>query len=60
MYENENVELREMVDYAKGSGIGAPLQAVTRARVQPPRNSSWYSTIEINKGSSDGVAVNQP
>ena len=22
-------------------------------------NSSWYSTIEINKGSSDGVEVNQ-
>jgi rod shape-determining protein MreC len=58
MYENENAELREMVDYVKGSGIEA-YKPVT-ARVYSRSNSSWYSTIEINKGSSDGVAVNQP
>jgi rod shape-determining protein MreC len=56
--ENENQELRELVDYARGSGLDA-YDPVT-ARVYSRSNSSWYSTIEINKGSSDGVAVNQP
>jgi rod shape-determining protein MreC len=56
--ENENEELRALVDYARGSGIDA-YDPVT-ARVYSRSNSSWYSTIEINKGSSDGVEVNQP
>jgi rod shape-determining protein MreC len=54
----ENDELRDMVDYARGSGLDA-LQPVT-AQVYSRSNSSWYSTIEINKGSSDGIEVNQP
>jgi rod shape-determining protein MreC len=58
MMENENAELRELVDYARGSGLDA-YDPVT-ARVYSRSNSSWYSTIEINKGSSDGVEVNQP
>ena len=56
--EQENDELRDMVDYARGSGIDA-YEPVT-ARVYSRSNSSWYSTIEINKGASDGVEVNQP
>jgi rod shape-determining protein MreC len=56
--ENENNQLRDLVDYGRGSGIDA-YQPVT-ARVYSRSNSSWYSTMEINKGSSDGVAVNQP
>ncbi len=58
LIENENAELRDMVDYARGNGLDA-YEPVT-ARVYSRSNSSWYSTIEINKGSSDGVAVNQP
>jgi rod shape-determining protein MreC len=58
MYENENRELRDMVDYVRGSGL-EQYEPVT-ARVYSRSNSSWYSTIEINKGSSDGVQVNQP
>ena len=58
MYENENAELRDLVEYARGSGLDA-YEPVT-ARVYSRSNSSWYSTIEINKGSSDGVRVNQP
>ena len=54
----ENDELRDMVDYARGSGLDA-FQPVT-AQVYSRSNSSWYSTIEINKGSSDGIEVNQP
>jgi rod shape-determining protein MreC len=56
--KNENNELRDLVDYGRGSGIDA-YDPVT-ARVYSRSNSSWYSTIEINKGSSDGLRVNQP
>jgi rod shape-determining protein MreC len=56
--ENENKELRGLVDYGAGAGI-QDYSPVT-ARVYSRSNSSWYSTIEINKGASDGVAVNQP
>jgi rod shape-determining protein MreC len=56
--ERENGELRDMVDYARGSGIDA-YQPVT-ARVYSRSNSAWYSTMEINKGSSDGVEKDQP
>ncbi len=55
---SENDELRDMVDYARGSGLDT-YQPVT-ARVYSRSFSSWYDTMEINKGSSDGVAVNQP
>jgi rod shape-determining protein MreC len=58
LYENENRELRDIVDYVRGSGL-AQYEPVT-ARVYSRSNSSWYSTIEINKGSSDGVEENQP
>ena len=30
------------------------------ARVIARSPSSWYQTFQINKGSSDGVRVNQP
>jgi rod shape-determining protein MreC len=56
--ERENAELRDIVDYARGSGIDA-YEPVT-ARVYSRSNSTWYSTIEINKGSSDGVEKEQP
>src|SRR5215217_8845938 len=55
---SENDELRDMVDYARGSGIDA-YEPVT-ARVYSRSFSSWYETMEINKGSSDGIEVNQP
>jgi rod shape-determining protein MreC len=58
VYENENRELRGLVKYGAGAGIEA--YEPQTARVYSRSNSSWYSTIEINKGSSDGVAVNQP
>jgi rod shape-determining protein MreC len=55
---NENDQLRDMVDYGREGGLSA-YEPVT-ARVYSRSNSSWYSTMEINKGSSDGVAANQP
>jgi rod shape-determining protein MreC len=55
---NENNQLRDLVDYGRGAGLAA-YQPVT-ARVYSRSNSSWYSTMEINKGSSDGVRLNQP
>lgn len=58
MAAHENDELRDMVDYARGSGLDA-FKPVT-ARVYSRSFSSWYDTMQINKGSSDGVAPNQP
>jgi rod shape-determining protein MreC len=56
--QNENDELRDLVEYGRNAGIEAyePLTA----RVYSRSNSSWYSTITINKGSSDGVRKDQP
>jgi rod shape-determining protein MreC len=56
--QDENDELRDMVDYARGSGLDA-YEPVT-ARVYSRSNSSWNSRIQINKGSSDGLAKDQP
>jgi rod shape-determining protein MreC len=56
--ERENAQLRDMVGYARGAGIDAYEPVV--ARVYSRSNSTWYSTIEINKGSSDGVEKDQP
>ena len=56
--KNENDELRDLVDYNRESGLDA--YEPKTARVYSRSFSSWYETIEINKGSSDGVAVNQP
>jgi len=55
---NENKDLKAIVDYNQANNIEA-YEPVT-ARVYSRSVNSWLSTIEINKGSSDGVAVNQP
>ena len=56
--ERENAQLRDMVEYARGAGIDA-YEPVT-ARVYSRSNLTWYSTIQINKGSSDGIERDQP
>ena len=56
--KNENDELRDLVDYNRESGLDA--YEPKTARVYSRSFSSWYETIAINKGSSDGVKVNQP
>ena len=54
----ENDQLRGLVDYPRATGTDA-FEHVT-ARVYSRSFSSWYDTMEINKGSSDGIRVNQP
>jgi rod shape-determining protein MreC len=54
----ENAQLRDLVEYGRNGGLAA-YEPVT-ARVYSRSNSSWYSTLTINKGSSDGVRANQP
>src|SRR5215213_1541702 len=56
--KGENDELRDLVNYGRDGGLAA-YKPVT-ARVYSRSFSSWYETIEINKGASDGVEVNQP
>jgi rod shape-determining protein MreC len=56
--QNENDELRDLVEYERNAGIEA--YEPIAARVYSRSNSSWYSTITINKGSSDGLRKDQP
>ncbi len=55
---NQNKDLKAIVDYNQANGIEA--YEPKTARVYSRSVNSWFSTIEINKGSSDGVAVDQP
>jgi rod shape-determining protein MreC len=55
MQEGENEELRGLLSFDNTSDH----QPVT-ARVYLRSPSSWFSTVQINKGSSDGVRVDQP
>src|SRR5215212_6607023 len=53
--DTENDDLRE---YSRNADLDA-YEPVT-AEVYSRSNSTWYSYIEINKGSSDGVKRDQP
>jgi rod shape-determining protein MreC len=53
--QNENQQLRGLLSFDRTTDY----QPVT-ARVYLRSPSTWYSTVQINKGSSDGVRVNQP
>jgi rod shape-determining protein MreC len=57
----ENADARQAAGLAAQNGAGgmAQFDPVT-ARVYQRSPSSWYRTILINKGSSDGVQVDQP
>jgi rod shape-determining protein MreC len=54
----ENRDLRGLLSISEAGGLDA-YDPVT-ARVYSRSPSSWYSTVAINKGSSDGIRVNQP
>jgi rod shape-determining protein MreC len=56
--ESENKQLRGLLNITQEDGLDA-YDPVT-ARVYSRSPNSWYSTVEINKGSSDGLAANQP
>ena len=53
--QNENQQLRGLLSFDRTTNY----QPVT-SRVYLRSPSTWYSTVQINKGSSDGVHVNQP
>jgi rod shape-determining protein MreC len=56
--DNENDELRDLLEYTRNADLDA--YAPVTAQVYSRSYSTWYSTIEINKGSSDGVRPDQP
>ena len=49
----ENKTLRGLLDINSGGGMKAYEPVIARVFARSP--STWYSTVEINKGSSDGV-----
>lgn len=53
------VELRGLVGLAKQSGFPADVEPVT-ARVIARSPSVWYSSVQIDAGSADGVKRDQP
>ena len=55
---SENEQLRGLLDINTAGGIKAYEPVVARVFARSP--STWYSTVEINKGSSDGVRPDQP
>src|SRR3954470_19077687 len=55
---NENDQLRKLVGLDQ-KGIFAGYKPVTARVIQRPQ-TVWYSTVQIDAGSKDGVAVNDP
>ena len=55
----DNEQLRRMVDLEKEPGFPDGMNPVT-ARVIARSSTDWSSTIQINKGTSDGVQEDQP
>lgn len=54
--ESENTELRKMVKLMKQQ----PNLTLVAATVSAKDPSNWYSTFTINRGSDDGIKINQP
>jgi rod shape-determining protein MreC len=52
-------QLQALVGLTKDASFAAGATIVT-ARVITRSPTVWYSTIDINKGSSDGIALNEP
>jgi rod shape-determining protein MreC len=55
---SENKQLRGLLDMNTGGGMKAYSPVIARVFARSP--STWYSTVEINKGSSDGLRPEQP
>jgi rod shape-determining protein MreC len=54
----ENEQLRKLLEINTGGGLNS--YAPVRARVYARSPSVWYSTINVDKGRSDGVQAGQP
>lgn len=57
--ERDSAQLQALVGLTKDASFTAGATLVT-ARVITRSPTVWYSTIGINKGSSDGIALNEP
>jgi rod shape-determining protein MreC len=55
---SENRQLRGLLDINTGGGMKSYHPVIARVFARSP--STWYSTVEINKGAKDGVRADQP
>lgn len=55
---NENRQLQAIMRLDQEHGLGAAKPVGARVIVRSP--TLWYSTIEVDRGTSDGVRVDQP
>jgi rod shape-determining protein MreC len=56
--QQENAQLRKLVGLDQRPELDGYTQVTARVIGRSP--TVWYATINVNKGSSDGVRVNQP
>ena len=54
----ENRQLRGLLEINSAGGIKAYEPVLARVFARSP--STWYSTVEINKGTDDGIRADQP
>ncbi len=57
--ERDASQLRQLVDLERGDGFPAGTRPVA-ARVIARAPTVWYSSVKIDKGSGDGIRVDQP
>ena len=57
--ERDANQLRQLVDLERGEGFPAGTRPVA-ARVIARAPTVWYSSVKIDKGSGDGIRVDQP
>jgi rod shape-determining protein MreC len=57
--ERDASQLRQLVDLGRGEGFPAGTRPVA-ARVIARAPTVWYSSVKIDKGSGDGIRVDQP
>ena len=57
--ERDASQLRQLVDLGRGDGFPAGTRPVA-ARVIARAPTVWYSSVKIDKGSGDGIRVDQP
>lgn len=54
----ENAQLRRIVEFSSANNLDQYQPVTARVIVRSP--NLWYATIFVNKGSNDGLGVNQP
>lgn len=58
LVRSQDIELRKLLDIDTAGGLSSYRPITARVIARSP--NAWFSTIQINKGSGDGLRPNQP